>query len=96
MALKHTPGAKVLKTATVKSQNHARAYFVGASFTLPGINEPLIAVWIISGAPNKPGKMWSVNDIAYQFSGMDKASAANTNANIADDEYKILEKHLEE
>ena len=94
MVLEHTHGAKVLKTATVKSQNNAMAYYVGASFTVPEINEPLIAVWIISGPPNKPGNIWSVNDIAYQFSGMGKARPSNANASIADNEYKVLEKHL--
>lgn len=97
-ALEHTHGTEILKTATVKSQKHTMAYYVGASFTVPGINESLIAVWVISAPPNKPGNMWSVNDVAYQFSGISKASTSNANptASIADNEYKVLEKQLQE
>ena len=89
-----TPEAKILKTAAVKSQTHQRAYYVGAKFTAPGINEPLTGVWFMTGAKEKPGLVHSVNDLAYEFSKMGMANTTLSKASIADDEYKILEKYL--
>ena len=94
MALETTRGSKILRTATVKSQNHARAYCVGAKFTAPGIKESMIAVWIFSGPKNKPGIVNSVNGSANQFSGFPLASKTKFQAYLSDKEYKILKKHL--
>ena len=94
MALQRTAGIKVLQTATIKSHNHPKAYYVGVSFTAPGVNHPMVAVWLMSGAKVKPGKMFSVNAIAYEFSRLGLGSKKTAATSLSDREYKILQKHL--
>ena len=94
MALKRTAGVKVLQTATLKSYNHPKAYYVGASLTAPGINEPTIAVWLMTGAKVKPGSMSSVNAIAYEFSRLCLGNKRKAVTSLSDREYQILKKHL--
>ena len=94
MALKPAAEAKVLHTATIKSHNHPKAYYVGASFTAPGVNGPMIAVWLMSGAKVKPGTMSSANAIAYEFSRIGPGSKTTAATSLSDREYQILKKHL--
>ena len=94
MALKPAAGAKVLQTATIKSHNHPKAYYVGASFTAPGVNQPMIAVWLMLGAKVKPGTMSSANAIAYEFSRLGLGSKTTAATSLSDREYQILKKHL--
>ena len=94
MALKPAAGAKVLQTATIKSHNHPKAYYVGASFTALGVNQPMIAVWLMPGAKVKPGSISSVNAIAYEFSRLGLGSKKTAATSLSDREYKILQKHL--
>ena len=95
VALEITPGAKILKTAAVKSHdNPPWSYYVGASFTAPGINEPMIAVWVMSGTKDKPGLTSSVNGIAYEYSKMGMAQTTQAPVFVTDKEYEILEKNL--
>ena len=90
MALKRTAGVKVLQTATLKSHNHPKAYYVAARLTAPGINEPMIAVWLMTGAKVKPSSMSSVNATAYEFSRLCLGNRRKAATSLSDREYQSI------
>ena len=83
----------VIKVLSVKSTNHNNAYYVGASFNAEGVGK-VVGIWLMSGARETPGLLLSVNEEAYQFSKMGKASESKAGGSVTDQEAKVLIKEL--
>jgi hypothetical protein len=88
----------VSNTLTVRSQTHRLAYYVGASFSINvvGGEDKVVGIWIMNGEKNNPNSVFSVNEMAYQFSGMGRAKDTKVGASVVDSEAQVLERALKE
>ena len=68
----------------VQSDDFEQVHFVAAQITGPEL-DGIVGVWAISGTPDKPGLIYSVNGYAHQFSGYGLGSA--TDAGITMDDH---------
>ena len=85
----------IKQSAAVKSQHHKKAYYVGLKFTIEGIREPQIGIWIVSGSKDRPGFVLAVDGFGKEFSRATHADKTNPpQAYSTDPECKILKKHL--
>ena len=57
----------IKQSAAVKSQHHKKAYYVGLKFTIEGIREPQIGIWIVSGSKDRPGFVLAVDGFGKEF-----------------------------
>ena len=87
----------VSKALTVRSQRHHLAYYVGASFSIDVVGgvEQEVGIWIMDGEKNNPNTTYSVNEMAYQFSGMGRAKDTKVRASVVDSEAQALKRRLE-
>jgi hypothetical protein len=87
----------VSNALTVRSQTHHLAYYVGASFSINVVGgvDQVVGIWIMDGGKNNPNSTFSVNEIAYQFSGMGRAKDTKIRASVVDDEAQALTRALQ-
>ena len=84
-------GSQVVMSAAIHTQLHGmEAYYIGASFTLSGMREPIHGVWLITGKKEAPEKIYSVNSFAFLFSGVKMARKMNIPASEEDEESRVL------
>lgn len=85
----------IKSAAIIKSQHHKRAYYVGLNFTIPGVNQVLTGVWLLSGDKHQPNSMLAVDGFAQKFSRATPADNTNPpTAHSYDPECTILKNHL--
>lgn len=72
--------------SAVKSKDYANAYFVAAKIYGPGIEEGVgPGVWFITGDPDSPGLIFSVNGYAEEFSDFGHADRTDAAATMGSD-----------
>ena len=72
--------------SAVKSEDYVNAYFVAAKIYGPGIEEGRgPGVWFITGDPNNPGLIFSVNGYAEEFSDFGHADRTDAAATMGSD-----------
>ena len=88
----------VSKALAVRSQRHDLAYYVGASFSINVVGgvEQDVGIWIMFGEKNNPNSTFSVDEMAYQFSGMGRAKDTKARASVVDSEAQALKRALKE
>ena len=84
----------VQKILAVKSTIHSRAYYVGAAFYTEGVGKA-VGLWLMSSSKEEPRMTLSVDDIAYEFSRLGKASESKAGGSVTDLKAKALKKALE-
>ena len=87
-------GLKIEESAVVKSSNHKNAYYIGVKFSGKGYTSSVVGLWLIGGSKNNPNLLYSINNKAYIYSQMRKASETKAAAYVHDEESKLLLNHL--
>jgi len=83
-------GLSIEESVVVRSSNHRNAYYIGAKFSGKGYSSSVIGLWLIGGAKNNPSLLYSINDKAFIYSQMRKASETKAAAYLTDKESKII------
>ena len=86
------PGANVLGAFRVKSDVHRNAWYVAAHFTVPGVPEGAVGLWLVSGLPEQPGTVLSVDHIALNFSPWPDGTKSDAQASQLDPSAQRAEK----
>lgn len=76
-------GGGLGRTAAVRSGAHQDAYFVAAEITGPGMDGTQ-GVWFKTGALGEPGMIFSVDNVAKEFSQLGDASRTVAQATMGD------------
>lgn len=74
----------------VKSSNHKNAYYIGVKFIGKGYTSSVVGLWLIGGEKNNPSLLYSINDKAFIYSQMRKASETKATAYETDPESKLI------
>ena len=70
----------------VKSKDFERVYMLAGQITGEGIDPgDAVGVWAVSGEPDKPGMILSVEGFAHQFSGFPLGSTTDAEADMTSD-----------
>ncbi len=69
--------------------DHYSAKFKGKGYT-----SSVIGIWLIGGSKNKPSLLYSINDKAFIYSQMRKASETKAAAYPTDKESKIIQNYF--
>jgi hypothetical protein len=87
--------AKLIGGLTVKSTQHTpEAYYAGVQFTVSGIEDRMLAIFLIWGPPTKPSLIFAVDGAAHEFFGLGYARKTKAPAYLFDPEAKFLDRTL--
>ena len=78
----------------VKSSHHKNAYYSGVKFRGKGYASSVVGLWLIGGSKDNPSLLYSINDKAFIYSQMRKASDTKAAAYETDPESKLILERL--